>query len=106
MSRTRARDCRENPRKAAASLDGIDTEGVPFSLITTWDSWLEAGQPGTPSDECDTGTGGTFSTATLERHVDRQPADLSGVIDNEDWNPNALPEVAEGSPHSGTRIRF
>lgn len=46
------------------SLDGTDTEGVPFSLITTWDSWLDAGQPGTPSNECDTGTGGTGGAPT------------------------------------------
>lgn len=39
------------------SLDGTDTEGTPFSLVTTWDDWLDAGQPGTPS-ECE-GTGGT-----------------------------------------------
>ena len=43
------------------SLDGTDTEGVPFSLTTTWDSLLEAGQPGTPSDECE-GAGGTGGT--------------------------------------------
>lgn len=39
-----------------------------------------------------------FSTATLvltlERHVDRRPADLSGVMDNDDWDPNALAEDA------------
>jgi hypothetical protein len=38
-------------------LDGTDTEGVPFSLVRTWDSLLEVGTPGGPGDSC--GTGGT-----------------------------------------------
>jgi hypothetical protein len=39
-----------------------------------------------------------FTTATLvltlDRHVDRQPADLSGIIDTDDWDPGDLPEGA------------
>jgi len=38
-------------------LDGTDTEGVPFSLVRTWDSLLEVGTPGGPGDSC--GAGGT-----------------------------------------------
>jgi hypothetical protein len=39
------------------SLDGTDTQGTPFSLVTTWEDWLDAGQPGS-TNECE-GTGGT-----------------------------------------------
>jgi uncharacterized protein YbaR (Trm112 family) len=39
------------------SLDGTDTEGVPFSLTRTWDSLLDVGRPGGPGDSC--GAGGT-----------------------------------------------
>jgi hypothetical protein len=39
------------------SLDGMDTEGVPFSITRTWDSLLEVGRPGGPGDSC--GAGGT-----------------------------------------------
>ena len=41
---------------------------------------------------------GDFTKATLvltlARHVDRQPVDLSGIIDNGDWDPTALAEGA------------
>jgi hypothetical protein len=52
------------------SLDGADTEGTPFSLVTTWDDWLDAGQPGTPN-ECEGtgGTGGTPSTRAMASPV-------------------------------------
>jgi hypothetical protein len=49
------------------SLDGADTEGTPFSLVTTWEDWLDAGQPGTPN-ECE-GTGGTPSTRAMASPV-------------------------------------
>lgn len=158
------------------SLDGTDTEGTPFSLVTTWGDWLDAGQPGSPN-ECE-GTGGTgggggstgamaspvscFNDAnlvtvadayikgegpegddtnsnfgsttnlllksvtnawftrkiymvfdisslsepvsnayvilTLRRHIDQvngpQPANVYGIVDDNDWNPGALAETA------------
>lgn len=48
------------------SLDGTDTQGASFSLVTTWDDWLDAGQPGTPG-ECEGtgGTGGSPSTGAM-----------------------------------------
>jgi hypothetical protein len=41
---------------------------------------------------------GSFTTATLvltvDTHVDRQPVDLSGIIDNDDWDLTSLAETA------------
>ena len=53
------------------TLEGTDTEGVPFSLVRTWDSLLEVGTPGGPGDSCGTGgTGGGAPTGATPSPVD------------------------------------
>jgi hypothetical protein len=47
------------------SLDGMDTEGVLFSITRTWDSLLEVARPGGPGDSCGAGgTGGSGAPTT------------------------------------------
>jgi|GEM_PF-2569195 len=66
------------------SLDGTDTEGVPFSLTTTWDSLLEAGQPGRPSDECE-GAGGTGGSSN--------PGACADCVGINDAGPGSSPNL-------------
>jgi hypothetical protein len=56
------------------SLDGTDTEGVPFSLTRTWDSLLDVGRPGGPGDSCGAGgTGGAPTTGATPGPMDCDP---------------------------------
>ena len=61
------------------SLDGTDTEGVPFSLTRTWDSLLDVGRPGGPGDSC--GAGGTGGSGVPT--TDATPSPVQCFIGND-----------------------